>query len=71
MNDETLLVDLGDATVELEIPLGVCAETERQTFDANFDDAAERVHDLGHAAHLQRAVALRVDDDVRAEALVR
>ena len=34
---------LGDPTVELDIPLGVRPQTERQTLDANLQHAAERV----------------------------
>ena len=35
------------------------------------DEAAERMHDLGHAADLKRAFALRVDRDIGAKAHVR
>src|SRR5205809_7677390 len=34
---------LGDAAVELEVPLGMRSEAKGNTFDANFDNAAERV----------------------------
>src|SRR5947199_10164108 len=34
---------LGNATIELEVPLGMRSEAEGNAFDADFEDATERI----------------------------
>ena len=58
-------------SIVLGVPARFDIDARLGEADGVFDDAAQRMDDLRHAADFERTIALRIDDDFGAQAFVR